>query len=340
MKKIFLILIITSIFSSCEYDYDIDKYFDRFVPQIVLNSVITPDSLIEGDVFWSKSISDTSAFKLVDQFHVKLYENDNIIFDDQCSDGVIKTSLYPKEGASYKIELDIPKYGVVKASTNIPTTSTFTSSYDKEKTGSGSYYGNIIYRYYTIDDIVTSQKSRAIWVKAETAFSDKTFKKAINFYMKNAFCDQTNVLTDDMENGGTNVVARGSLEFHYHFIRIPYKNVLSAVPLKFSTKLFQDLFGSAIIGEDNWGYPIYKYWDIPVTSINMLVITPSDDYDKYYKSVYWQKYSGFASEIPIFDDPVNVYSNIDNGIGIFAGYSVSKIEHEVEQKEDDNEEDK
>ena len=145
--------------------------------------------------------------------------------------------------------------------------------------------------------------------------------------MENAFCDQINALIgDDMD-----VSLRGSETYHNHFIRIPYKNIAHTLPLTFSIEAHIDKFTQTQVGEDEYGYPIWETEDIPVTNVNLLIITPSDEYDKYHKTSYLHIY-GYSSDIPIFDEPTSVYSNIDNGIGIFAGYLIEKLEYKVEDK--------
>ncbi len=54
----------------------------------------------------------------------------------------------------------------------------------------------------------------------------------------------------------------------------------------------------------------------------MRVITPSDEYHKHIKSATKHtELSNDDSGFPIFSSPVYVYSNVKNGLGIFAGYN-------------------
>ncbi len=59
------------------------------------------------------------------------------------------------------------------------------------------------------------------------------------------------------------------------------------------------------------------------TGIKVKVMTASPEYDQFCKSLYEQKsmivYEGDISSI--FFQPKTVYSNIENGLGIFAGVS-------------------
>ena len=327
-RTLFLIsVVVASILQSCEYDYDIEKHFGGvFAPKVVLNSIITPDSVIKGDIYWTKHVSDKADVRRVETFHAKLYEDGAVIFDGECVNGVLLTDIHPKVGSSYQIELTVPEYGVVKASTNIPLSATYFSSYDGARGGGdygGSYYST--YQHYTVDDIVINSQSRALWLKAASKFSNETSEFVYNFYLNNPFCDQVNAVRDAYE-----VADKGSEIGHERFVRIPYKNIAKSLPLKFSTTTFGDKWEYVVVGEDEWGLPIYERVDTPVVSRNLLLITPSDDYDKYFKTAYRQFNFGDTG-LPIFNEIVSVYSNIENGAGIFAGY-VSEI-HEYEQEQ-------
>ena len=332
MKKIIFIIsvVVASVLQSCEYDYDIEKHFGPFTPQVVLNSLITPDSVIKGDIYWTKHINDKADVRRVEEFHAKLYEDGEVIFDEACSSGIMLTDIHPKVGASYQIELTVPEYGVVKASTNIPLSTSYFSSYEGAKGGGdygGSYYST--YQHYIIDNVVTKQQSRALWLRSVFKYSDKSSDFVYNLYLNNPFCDQINAVRDSYEWAD-----RGSEIGHESFVRIPYKNIAKSLPLKFSTTTFGDKYDYIITGEDEWGLPIYERVDTPVVSRNLLLITPSDDYDKYFKTAYRQFNFGDTG-LPIFNEIVSVYSNVENGVGIFAGY-VSEI-HEYEQEQTETE---
>ncbi len=305
-----------------------DSYFDGdFTPKVILNSVINPDSLIVGAVLWSKdNYNDTkSSFEKVDVFHAKIYEDSTLVYDGKGENGEFRTNVYPQQGSDYRVVLSVPNYGDVSASTTVPTITTYKSIYRGEKPGTGAYYG---YKHFTIDSVVTSLKSRAIWVKSETRYSNGPFINTKKFFMDNPFTDQINVEKDepfDIDERGTEI-------YQNHFIRIPYSNIELALPLKFAVQKHGDEWGR-LPGEDDWGYPNGEVVAFP-PCVNLLVITPSDDYDKYYKTAY-RNSTGNGG---IFNEAVKVYSNINNGIGIFAGYVSeqhsyqAEIEQQIEQQ--------
>ncbi len=316
VKKFLSTLCISAslMFSSCEYDYDIDKYFDdNHTPQVVLNSIISPDSVINGCLFWTRQIDSKEDFKIVDSFYVKLYQEDKLIFEAQCAEGKFNSAIYPKVGLNYKLEVDIPNYGAIKASTMIPMPAKFKASYIETR---GEY---VCYDHVSIDEITTAQKSRSVWITGGYNYSDEKYNNSCKYlYTYNSFIDQDNTSQDD-----TDVAYRGSNVGYEYFIRVPYKNISESTPSSFSTWAGYDISEEALVGEDFFGNPIYGEIVVTFESTTILLITPSDDYDKYYKSLYLQQGHISAS---IFQKVVSVYSNIENGRGVFAGFSADKYD--------------
>ena len=329
MKRaiVMVFVIFAFVLQSCEYDYDIEKHFGGvFAPKVVLNSIINPDSLIRGDIYWTKHINDKDDIKRVEEFDAKLYENDQVIFHEECVNGEIVTDIYPKEGASYHIEVSVPQYGMVRASTNIPTTSTFTYSYDGAKGGDkvipeGEHDFNRIYWHYTIDNIITTKKSRALWLGNIATYSDGTVDEIYAYYLNNPFCDQINAVRDAYD-----ISLKGSEITHKGFIRISYKNIAKSLPLKFSTWEFNNKIEYIRDENNHW---TGEYIEIPLTGTYLFLITPSDDYDKYMKSTYRQlNFSDMG--LPIFNEMISIHSNVENGVGIFAGYTIETHKYEQE----------
>lgn len=312
--------------SSCISDYDITKSFGgKFTPRVVFNSIINPDSVIKGDLFWSKHVHDKDKHKRVDEFSMKLYEEDILIYEFQGVDGVFNTDIYPKPDSEYRVEIDVPNYGIVKAQTYIPINSTFVSEYNGMNADSVNYEA---YHFFTINSVYTIQKPRSFWIKSRAIFSDNSQKYISTFYTNNPFCDQSFINKD-----GGDILLTGTDIFYFDFIRIPYENTLqgTGIPLSFcvNNNSYPSRRENVFAGVDEWGDDI---WEEVITKFDrseIILITPSDDYDKYYRSLHLQR-SSINTDIPIFNQPTHVYSNIENGIGIFAGYIVKKTSHEFE----------
>jgi len=308
-----LIFIIGLSLSSCEYDYEVD--LGEFTPNVVVNSIINPDSTVKASLFWSRHTDDTSGYKVVDRFTAILYENNSVIFDGEGIDGALATAIYPKEGAKYRLEIDVPQYGKLSAETSIPLMPTvdldYTGVIDGTQLGPwGSYY------HFTINKISPNSDTRSLMIRV-MSISEVMNYDGGHYYANNAFCDQFNALFDISYTD----LKGSSIDFE-HYIRIPYKNIDQAIPLKFSVSHL--IPRKVFIDYDDDGFPIYTQLYETVTEI----IAPSNEYDKYYKSAYQQN-----RYVYIFSDTYSVHSNIENGLGIFAGYSSASITKKIELDE-------
>ncbi len=67
-----------------------------------------------------------------------------------------------------------------------------------------------------------------------------------------------------------------------------------------------------------------------LSHVRLVAISPSDDFDRYQKSAYQQAEGIYYFDMtPISFDEVRVYTNVKNGLGIFAGYSRSVVDMPV-----------
>lgn len=319
MKNRLLIWLLTGLVCySCEYDYYPD--LGEYTPSVVVNSFITPDSTITVSLLWSKEIGVAGDYIPVKGFSAKIYENEALIFEGSGLNDSIKTAYYPLTGARYRLEVSVPDYGVVRAETSIPKRP---SALLKDMGVVGNPQGNGSYRHFLLNGITANDKTRSIMVRAMGFYENNTIKKSDYYYATNSYCDQFNAVADAFDSA-----IKGSSMGHSGYIRIPFSNTENVVPLNFSIENFRSKIDERVyIGLDDLGFPIYETLYHLLTHINIEVIAPSDEYDKYRKSAYQQGALGNISP-PIFNIIVPVASNIENGVGIFAGYSsyIYKIE--------------
>lgn len=181
-----------------------------------------------------------------------------------------------------------------------------------------AYYGFI---HCYVESISAVEKTRSVIIKTATIFGDGIRLRNNNYYLNNVYCDQYNTTQDSYD-----MALKGSEIVHDVNVRIPYKNLQLSYPFTFSSQSDIRRSVQTVIGEDEWGRPIHETKSYNCEYIYIMLIYPSDDYDKYEKSAYLQ-HNIVSGDIPIFNEPVPVHSNVENGLGIFAGYSqaVSKL---------------
>ena len=304
----------------CQYDYDINDDIKDFKPSVVVNGLINPDSTIKIELFWSKHHTDIkNGYKYVVEFSAELYENGTLIKEEECYEGVWKIEYYPKEGYTYSVKFTVPNYGEVEAKTYIPTKADVKAKYTKSAER---------YQYVTIEQISPNEKMRAVWIRNYGEYKRENRDKIEYVYepyqyeCENVFMDQINAVLDVYYDGDSGA---GDVGFE-DFMRIPYSNISASLPVCFSSKIFNSNYVDNTDEDapvDEWGDPIPV--DALLAQIRVEVLSPSYNYDKYFKDIYKQEVYGYSPDLPFFGEMVNVHCNIENGIGIFAGYSSTML---------------
>ena len=288
--------------AACDVDYDLGAR-DR-EPRVVVIALLTPQEDFVVKLHWSTTYSgDKMKFRPVENADIRLFENGAEAFECAASpDGETKTSFRAAAGRDYRLEIDVAGYGKLTASTTIPEPPTARLDATKEK-------GH--YRHFELSTLDAPAEAKSIWIKGtETVdrgeywenFPEGRYQVSdiSEYYTTSPFVDQINGVNDTYH-----AEDKGSTVDFEEFLRIPYENREAVLPLRFSV----------------WGSSdgMTKY------SHSFRIITASDAYDRYMKSRYKQEQnSGWNGEGNPFIEQITVYSNIENGLGIFAGYNYHK----------------
>ena len=121
--KIFFLIVIIG-FNSCYQDLDFERY--RSDPTVVLNAVVSPDTVIMANVCLTTFFTDTALLKVVKDAEVKLYVNG--VYSEELKweannkskfGGTYISSVTPKESDKIKIEVK-SSYGNVWAEDVVP----------------------------------------------------------------------------------------------------------------------------------------------------------------------------------------------------------------------------
>ena len=117
MNKITLLIFIV-LSTSCIKE--LDYLASPFTSQLVLSSIINPDSLIKAHVGKTIAITDTSS-AIVENAGVFLFEN-GVPIDtlDYQSDGWYVSNVYPQVGFSYRLETYHPAFSSVSSECTVP----------------------------------------------------------------------------------------------------------------------------------------------------------------------------------------------------------------------------
>jgi len=117
MKKSFFVL--SLLLASCTQELDIP--FPRGKEQLVLNSILHPDSTIKVSLTKTLPLSSTgSDFPVVDNAAIRMYEDNVLVGMPAYQDSIYILEYLPKAGKEYRIEVEVPGFQVLRASDMVP----------------------------------------------------------------------------------------------------------------------------------------------------------------------------------------------------------------------------
>jgi hypothetical protein len=106
-------------FFSCTQELDLP--FPQGKEQLVLNSILHPDSTIKISLTMTLPLGTTgSDFPIVDNAEIRLYEGDMLIGMPAYQDSIYILEYLPKAGKEYRIEVEVPGFEVLSASDVVP----------------------------------------------------------------------------------------------------------------------------------------------------------------------------------------------------------------------------
>lgn len=278
-----------------------DNLLNSFENKVVVNGVISPNSPIEIRLSWSKKTGDTIVESSFPVCYFQFFENEEIIFEDSVKNGQITINRNPIEGKRYRFMINLSGNLPISAETMIPSKPSFRM---KKILTQQSYYA-----HYEIDHIQIENSVRALWFFGKDFFEDNSFEVCAEFYTDNPFLDQINGTLENMDTE-----KKGSNSLFENFLRIPINSLNYALPVRFSVTSGKMIY-----------CPINEidYKIIEQDGVYFQLVAPSNEYDQYFRSLYKQYLYQQNSDNPLLYEVIPVFSNIKNGIGIFAGYNFS-----------------
>ncbi len=313
-KLNFILPIIALCLCSCVKRYNVDV-FEK--PQVVLNSIITPDSTFKIDLYWSRKLEDSREFSRVIGSTVRLKENDALILETVSDNSRLVFDYHPKSGAHYSIEVETKDQPLLKAETTIPLAPDAECRFTENRAR---------YHHYRLDNVVANGDPYALLLGAFYGFKnlpegeDPYYNRDRNsqIYTVAQFSEKFNTTTDD--DGAT---ITGSNEAYWDYMMVERKNVEKVYPLTFS------MYGGnpIIIYSDDYS----SYTEIKPEN-TVFLISATKDYALYYKTLrMWQIQNSMGD---IFNTQVlKIHSNIEGGLGIFAAYNQKSFIFEFNEEQ-------
>jgi hypothetical protein len=290
--------------SSCSVDYDFDGTTSNKPELIIVNGLLQPSEPISVKLHKLERTGGNYTYKGLRGAKVVLKEDQSILCDTVCNDSIVTLDHHPKVNANYSIEVSYDNLKTVRASTRVPPPISCTyrmdASYDEV------YIYDISYIITLTPLKIPPVPEIALWVTAYRFFEDGQEIQYNELYANNVLLDKRNsVVNMEAKN---NVV--GSI-YYNGFLRVKNKNLLLVNEIKFTPNF--------VYVED------YTDPEASQTGIKLVLITASPEYDQFQKTLYDQKSmivyeDDFSS---VFYQPKTVYTNVENGLGLFAAINES-----------------
>lgn len=295
-----LIILIISLFNSCIEDIELGKNIGE--EKVALSCILNNSDRQTLSLTWSKPIKGKSGWhhNEVEEATIRLYEEGTDVGRFSKSGyGAWSLSFRPTPGKEYSIEADVPGYPhTIRAKTSMPKEGKIT----EPKSGTAVLMERSTaiyvcreatnpYWIFSLKSSLTDLKYLTNRPKVEQDPDIKMIYPAIGTSHKDA--DRFNQSGNSIE-----FTKYGTTPAYKQYIRvIPNPEISSQKPYQFSVQ---------IPGRD-FSFIVFRY--------------ASAEYDNYLKSII-EKKSFYENEYDfsyIFDEQ-EIFSNIENGLGIFGAY--------------------
>ena len=289
--KLFIFLISFTMFS-CEVEYELES--EKFVPKIVVNSLFTEGEPFVVNLTFSKDIfSNSRETNYIQNAKVFIKEVNTgkmeALFYDSLGNYTM-TEFLPKSNFLYELKVLVPGYTEISASSKLP---------------SRVSQVNII----TENSILKQQQ---------------VFQVKFNIQDKNSGYYVWNWINTNKNNPLDSSILHDAAKFVKATSR--YGNFDSATNFEanFGSKTNEEEFKKSLVLTNDQ----INDGDISNSEINqkyyLRIMSLSEEMFSFYISM--DKYSKNSNQVSSISYLPNLYSNINNGLGLFGGYSQRFIE--------------
>lgn len=286
--------------TSCELVVDVD--LPEFKPSLVINSVIHPDTTFIIDLSTNRSILDSNYdFPRVSGATLYLHEDGTLkgtFSESNDFPGRYTFDTYPSPGATYKIVAEKSGLPTAEAQAVIPTRETVVEIREISNRNDVSNM-RIIKLAYSIDDSEGEDfyETRLYWIS--------------HYYEHHYDEEKDSLIKGEMK--------KQLIDLHYSFLSADINEFEGTNPYYFfDDELFDGQKKRITIEFEDPS----SQWDTDTMEYRLHVRKLSKDYYQYLITSNLQKDSGGDG----FSEPVQVYSNIKNGYGIFGAYQTTPLQ--------------
>jgi hypothetical protein len=306
MKAIKLLVCLFAVigFSSCEKVIEA-KDLPEQDARIVLNSILNSGDFISANVTASKSILKNKAFKNLDNAICQVFENDAYIGDlTNIQNGDFTSFFTAKINKRYRLVVSASGYSTATAITTIPPSVKFTKP---------ERYDTINYNY-RINQYSSTTKSLGGSSRFKLKILDDAATK--NFYSLRPIVilqDSAGNSIDSVSyvsiiNNSTSNSVGGQADYGGYSLEIDDLTTVN------NNEILLDF-------DVSFNYDLANNVKIKSIRVYLEISNLSEEYYKYKVTSEKQAYAG----VSLFAEPVLVYSNVTNGLGILGAAGITKV---------------
>lgn len=290
LKNVLLAFVILSTTQSCDVVVDLD--IEEHTPVLVLNSLLSPDSIVAVSLSHSLGAFEQGSISEVKDATVRLYENDSYLTDaiyveDDFNLGYYQfEDVYPISGKTYKVEALHNEYESVFSSTTIPELVPINS--------------------IEIDTVIEYQDEFFTDYTARITFNFDDHPQQENYYM-------LEIIQEDEYSNYPMYFFSSETSFSSGMVDPASEYTYWGNVAVFSDNLFNGNAKSIEVG-----FWTYTYVDgdgeVNESQIKVQFSSISKDYFKYKKS----RIATNNSDDFFGGEPIQIYTNVQNGLGVLV----------------------
>ena len=293
MKNLLPLLLIFSALtlSNCTKEIEFDA--QDIAPRIVVNSLFTNDSIWAAHISRSVGVLETTSYTTINDANVNIFDaNANLVTTLTHQGNGLYTSptgLTPQANQSYTIEASASGYESVNASNSIPSAVPI----------------------YQLDTVTSTNSDGETILEATITFQDPP--NISNYYMLEVYVTGTWINEGEQDT----IEIREPLQISCDDINVETVN-------RFNFGGFENTYLYLMVKDQNFDgenysltFSVINYAELKDMDLfgEIRLVNTSEEYFNYLKS--FNMYQRTINNP--FATPVQVYSNVNNGMGIFAG---------------------
>lgn len=314
--------------ASCEKMIEFD--IDEVNPMVVVASQNEVDSTAYVRLTYSRFFLDHHDFRVIDNANIQLYVNGTAFNGSPTFDGNRYLLGYkPQPGDTMSISIDVPGYETVTAGTRVPQRPTISNPQVQVQPSDDNYYPYVEVRIDLTDDgetenyysVTVYEEARWHYIQYTTDMAGDTIADTTNngWSYQPIWCEMNDVVI----NPNTDVTAvlddDSDTRDIFFFTDENINGRTHSIPLRFR------VYGTN--RTDTTVTSSAYYINHEEHSYYLQVVSYNRDTYRYLRTA--QAASDENNDLSIFSEPTQVYSNINNGIGIFGAKSSKVIKLDI-----------